>query len=61
MFSSLDTRQQLLDAGRLEHGNGDIQHAVVHELMKDIASLFSHKYGHGVRSEERRVGKECRL
>ncbi|KAE8787739.1 hypothetical protein D1007_38346 [Hordeum vulgare] len=39
---------QLLDAGRLEHGNGDIQHAVVHELMKDIASLFSHKYGHVV-------------
>ncbi|KAE8799006.1 hypothetical protein D1007_25627 [Hordeum vulgare] len=32
----------------LEHGNGDIHHAVVHELMKDVASLFSHKYGHGV-------------
>ncbi|KAE8782800.1 hypothetical protein D1007_43799 [Hordeum vulgare] len=32
----------------LEHGNGDIQHAIVHELMKDVASLFSHKYGHGV-------------
>ncbi|KAI5000236.1 hypothetical protein ZWY2020_004825 [Hordeum vulgare] len=43
-----DFNKQLLDAGRLEHGNGDIQHAVVHELMKDIASLFSHKYGHGV-------------
>ncbi|KAI4978351.1 hypothetical protein ZWY2020_014905 [Hordeum vulgare] len=32
----------------LEHGNGDIQHAVVHELMKYVAGLFSHKYGHGV-------------
>ncbi|KAI4992248.1 hypothetical protein ZWY2020_051639 [Hordeum vulgare] len=32
----------------LEHGNGDIHHAVVHELMKDVASLFSHKYGHDV-------------
>ncbi|KAI5017809.1 hypothetical protein ZWY2020_042697 [Hordeum vulgare] len=32
----------------LEHDNGDIQHVVVHELMKDVASLFSHKYGHGV-------------
>ena len=61
-------KERIRKEGRVLPGNiikvdGFLNHRVDTKLMKDIASEFARYFDVGsiTRSEERRVGKECRL